>query len=126
MSDPNAWSPVVVKNSWGSEMTNVQVSHRYDSDHYDHHTWNAIRSGDEVGGMQAGYWTGFGRTGKDYWHITFQSDGHVWTCKDNFYCFLTSADAKSGKAVVLEIKKTEMDVVPPESSGCYVSLNQVG
>jgi hypothetical protein len=126
MSGPNSWLPVELKNDWGSEITDVTLNHRYDTDHYDNHTWGKIETGGKEGGMQAGFWTGFLRTGKDYWNVQFRADGHNWTCKDNFYCFLTSDDADSGQPVVLTISKDNLNVAPPKSSHCDVTLNQVG
>ncbi|MGD1852608.1 MAG: hypothetical protein ACFB2W_00015 [Leptolyngbyaceae cyanobacterium] len=129
MSDPNSWSPIQVKNEWGGTITNVQVHHRYDDDHYDKHTWPSLTNNETGSGMQAGYWTGFGRTGKDYWQVTFDADGGVYTNKNNFYCYLTSDDSDSGGAVILTIQSVgglNLHVAPPKSGSCNVSLDKVG
>ncbi|SFC89036.1 hypothetical protein [Streptomyces aidingensis] len=126
MAVPNSWLPVEVVNNWGGTITSLTANHRYDTDHYDHHSWESVENGKTASGMQAGFWTGFLRTGKDYWNVVFRADGQNWTCKENFYCFLTSDDASSGRAVRLTISKNNLHVAPPESSSCDVSLHQVG
>ena len=129
MSDPNSWSPVKLVNNWGGEITSVKLNHRYDDDHHDNHEWASLADGAEGTGMQAGYWTGPLRTGKDYWQVSFNADGNAYACKNNFYCSLTSDDAESGRAVVVTIKAAgdlTFHVAPPVSSSCNVSLAQVG
>ncbi|MFF5014771.1 hypothetical protein [Streptomyces sp. NPDC001165] len=126
MSNPSNWLPVVVRNQWGGTISSLTANHRYDRDHYDNDTWETLENGKEATGMQAGFWTGFLRTGKDYWNVVFRADGQNWTCKDDFYCFLTSEDAESGGPVILTISKNNLHVAPPKSSSCDVELHQVG
>lgn len=126
MSNPSNWLPVVVRNQWGGTVSSLTANHRYDRDHYDNDTWEKLENGAEATGMQAGFWTGFLRTGKDYWNVVFRADGQNWTCKDDFYCFLTSEDAESGGPVILTISKSNLHVAPPKSSSCDVALHQVG
>ena len=124
MSGPNTWAKAVVKNETGTMIFNVTLKHRYDTDHYDQGRWGTIANGRESSAIEVGYWTGFGRTGYDYWWIKFEAFGKVWTCKTNFYCFLTPADA--GKVVPLRVymdgDNGKMDVETPGSRGCTVSL----
>lgn len=124
MSTPNSWTTVYIENNWGEEITNVTLKHRYDTDHYDEKSWNTINNGEHSDSMTVGFWTGFGRTGRDYWQISFEADGLIWTCKDNFYCFLTSDDVN--KNVICRLYKDgnngKMDVICPVSSGCTVSV----
>ncbi|MDJ1135128.1 hypothetical protein [Streptomyces iconiensis] len=124
MAEPNSWSPVQVVNRWGGTLYEVAVGHRYDEDHYDNHSFGTMENGQNKGGMSAGYWTGFGRTGKDYWHVSFRSDDGRWSCKENFYCFLTSDDVNH--TVTLTITRGNLNVKPPSSSPCDVSLWRVG
>lgn len=122
---PNSWSPVILKNEWGCDITDVTLSHRYDTDWYDTKDWPIIPSGGTGTGLRAGYWTGTFRTGKDYWHITFKAvNSGVWSCKDNFYCFLTKSDKDD--TVTITVKPKKMHVEPPKSSSCDVGLSQVG
>ncbi|OLE25742.1 MAG: hypothetical protein AUG49_10005 [Catenulispora sp. 13_1_20CM_3_70_7] len=124
VSDPNSWTPVKVTNNTGGEITSLLVKHRYDTDHYDEKKWSYIQDGTVVDGLTAGYWTGPFRTGKDYWYVEFEVDGKKYSCKDTFYCFLTSADADSHNPVMLTVSKGDMTVNPPRSSGCQVKINQ--
>lgn len=126
MSNPSNWLPVVVRNQWGGTISSLTANHRYDRDHYDNDSWETLENGHDATGMQAGFWTGFLRTGKDYWNVVFRADGQNWTCKDDFYCFLTSEDAESGGPVILTISKNNLHVAPPKSSSCDVELHQVG
>lgn len=124
MSTPNSWCPVEVVNNTGVDITAVTLKHRYDNDHCDKKTWSQIRSGATAGGLEVGFWTGFLRTGKDYWQIFFSWSGASYTCKDNFYCFLTKDDV--GGLVRIELTLSNMQVVPPTSSSCNVSLQVSG
>ena len=120
MSTPNSWCPVEVVNNTGVDITAVTLKHRYDADHYDEKTWPQIQSGATAGGLMVGFWTGFGRTGRDYWQILFSWSDAAYTCKDDFYCFLTKDDV--GGLVRIEVTLSDMKVVPPTSSSCTVSL----
>jgi hypothetical protein len=112
--------PVSVTNNTGSVITEVQYMHRYDSDVYN--TGNLPVLADnatQVIGI-ATFWTGFLRTGYDYWWIQFVRDGKKYTCKANFYCYLTSDD----KSATLKLTKDTMTVVPSSSSSCEVRIYQ--
>lgn len=125
MSKPNTWTKATVKNDWGSSITNVQLSHRYDTDHYDIHSWDLIDNQKSGSIFKVGYWTGTARTGVDYWLISFEADEKTWTCKGSFYCYLTDDD-KSGTVecrVYKDGNKGKMEVICPKSSNCTVSLN---
>ena len=117
---PNSWCPVVVVNNTGVDITKVTLKHRYDNDHYDAKSWPEIKSGATASGLNVGFWTGPLRTGYDYWQIFFSWSGADYTCKDNFYCFLTKDDV--GGLVRIELTLSNMKVVPPKSSNCTVSL----
>jgi hypothetical protein len=116
------WIDVRVTNNTGTEVTHLTVKHRYDTDHYDEQSWSVVADGQVVTGLRAMFWTGTFRTGKDYWYIEFIADGTKYSCKDNFYCFLTSDDAESGEPVMLTFSKGDLTVNPPRSSGCQVSV----
>jgi glycerophosphoryl diester phosphodiesterase len=122
---PNTWAMATVKNDWGSRISNVTLNHRYDNDHYDVGSWSSLAQGETARPtFKVGYWTGFGRTGYDYWLPQFEADGKIWTCKENFYCFLTDAD--KNKTVVCRVYKDgdkgKMEVQCPGSSHCTVTL----
>lgn len=113
---------VKVENETGETITNIKYRHRYDEDVYNDGNLTALSNGalQEIG--TATYWTGFLRTGVDYWWIQFEKGGEIYTCKANFYCYLTSEDAESKGAVKLRLKEDSMEVVPPKSSSCSVKL----
>jgi len=119
---PNSWSDVYIKNEWGSPITKVEFLHRYESDRYDTKSFELIDSDQRVFAIEAGYWTGIGRVGKDYWWIKFKDDQKTWTCKANFFCYLTAKDAKSDRPVEIVIKRNKMEVSPPVSGSDYVTL----
>ncbi|EPF1537760.1 hypothetical protein ACSQRU_002328 [Vibrio vulnificus] len=113
---------VKVLNTTGSKIEDIHFSHRYDEDSYDHGSLDKLEYPEEATIGKAVYWTGFGRTGTDYWWIEFKRDGQIYTCKANFSCKLTASDAESVEPVILELKKDEMIVCPPESGNCSVRL----
>ncbi|MFK8009388.1 MAG: hypothetical protein AB8H03_23710 [Saprospiraceae bacterium] len=123
MGKPNAHAKCCVKNDWGAEITNINVTHRYDNDHTDSKHYDRIEQGATSDTFNIGYWTGTFRSGKDYWYIEFtDSTGTTWNCKSNFYCYLTDAD--KGKTITLVITNHNMEVDCPDSSDCNVSLHQ--
>jgi hypothetical protein len=126
MSDPNTWASATVVNEWGSQITDVYLDHRYDEDHFDKGHWNFIDNGKQGDpSFAVGYWTGFLRTGKDYWVVRFtDSKGGVWTNKPNFYCFLTADDAN--KLVKCRVKDQTLYIEPASSSSCSVALYRIG
>lgn len=123
MSTPNTWAKAAVKNDFGTEIHNVTLKHRYDNDHYDKGSWDAIPSGEESSAISVGYWTGFLRTGKDYWWISFEALGKIWTCKSNFYCFLREDDDYVRIIVSRDGDNAKMYVDCPVSGDCTVSLD---
>lgn len=124
MSTPNSWCPVEVANLIELDITSVHLSHRYDNDHHDERTWPTIAAGGVSDTLNVGFWTGFGRTGKDYWHISFTCGGATYSCKDNFYCFLTRHDV--GHRVRVEVALDCMRIRCPASSSAEVSLQVTG
>lgn len=124
MSAPNSWAKATVKNDWGSEIFHVELNHRYHHDHYDVKTWESISNGSNGDHFDVCFSTGFGRAGKDYWLISFEAEGKIWTCKDDFYCFLTKDD--KGSTVTCRVYKDDdkgkMEVICPKSRSCKVSL----
>ncbi|RFU38030.1 hypothetical protein DZF91_29795 [Actinomadura logoneensis] len=106
----------------GAEVTNLHVQHRYDRDHYDDKEWTEAKDGDVLTGLSATFWTGFIRTGVDYWWIKFTCEGKTYTCKDDFYCYLTADDGESGGPVMITFSRGSMTVNPPKSSSCQVTV----
>ncbi|MFK8009391.1 MAG: hypothetical protein AB8H03_23725 [Saprospiraceae bacterium] len=122
MGKPNSHAQVVVKNNWGSKISDVRIIHRYDTDHTDMKNYSSIEDGATTSSFTVGFWTGFARTGKDYWYIEFKDNsGGSWDCKTNFYCYLTSDDV--GGTVTLEVSPGNLRVTPPVSSLCDVALH---
>lgn len=111
---------VYVENDTGEIISDLHYLHRYDSDIYEPGTLPILEAGKLNIIGKATYWTGFGRTGYDYWWIQFLRGGVRYACKANFYCYLTSDDADG--RVVLKILKDQMQVIPLKSSSCTVSL----
>jgi hypothetical protein len=125
-ADPNTWAKAVVRNDWGGRIANVQFRHRYDNDHMDHGEWRWLDNGASSEAIDVGYWTGFGRTGYDYWWVQFEAGCFTFTCKDDFYCFLTRDD--EGQMVRCRVyidgKDVKMNVGCPRSSACTVTLSK--
>ncbi len=124
MSEPNTWAMATVKNNWGTVIKNVKLKHRYEQDYIHEQKWPVMNHGQSGVSFRVEYETGFLSTGYDYWLVEFEADGKLWTCKDNFYCFLTSDDAE-GKVICRVDKKGdagEMKVICPKSSSAIVSL----
>jgi hypothetical protein len=113
---------VKVKNNTGETITAIQYRHRYDEDVYNDGDLSVLDKGATSPIGSATYWTDFLRTGKDYWWIQFNKGGTLYTCKANFYCYLTSGDADNGGSVILELSSDKMKVIPPVSSSCSVRL----
>lgn len=125
-TEPNSSSSVYLTNDWGSRISNVKINHRYDTDHYDSNAWTYLDyTPNPSFAFNAGYWSGFMRTGHDYWKIDFDAEGKTWTIKDNFYCFLTSDDKnKQTNIRVFQDKgQGKVDIKCPSSSGCTVQLD---
>ena len=124
MDEPNTWAKATVRNEWGSTIRNVRLHHRYEHAHEEEKSWASLEDAEEGDAFDVGYWTGFLSTGYDYWFISFEADGKLWTCKDNFYCFLTGDDA--GQTVVCRVYREggagKMEVACPKSSKATVGL----
>lgn len=113
---------VKIENLTGEIISSIKYLHRYDEDVYNQGNLDLLGIGNTSQIGVATYWTGFLRTGYDYWWIQFTRDGEIYTCKANFYCYLTSDDAESKADVILQIRKDEMEVCPPKSSHCKVRI----
>jgi hypothetical protein len=125
LSTPNSSAKAIVKNDWGSMISKVELTHRYDHDHFDVKTWESISNGFSGDPFDIYFWTRSDRTGKDYWVISFEAEGKIWTCKDNFSCILKNND-KGGTVtcrVYKESNKGKLEIICPKSSRCKVSLN---
>lgn len=122
---PNSHTRVQVENCCGQPITNVKLCHRYDHDHYDSPLQVDLLAHGEKSKkfVSVGFMTGFLRTGKDYWYVVFECNGYNYSCKDNFYCFLTKDDRDGD--VVCQLFKDRMVVRPPRSSSAKVSLDSV-
>jgi hypothetical protein len=125
-SEPNTWAYASVQNDWGKPIDAVYLWHRYDTDHYDAGNWVGLGKGEDSPSIRVGYWTGLFRTGYDYWRISFEVDGVIWTCKDDFYCFLKYDDAERQVRcrVYREGNEGKMEVRCPVSTNCTVSLTR--
>jgi hypothetical protein len=65
-SKPNSWATASIRNGWGGRIVNIMLRHRYDDDHMDQaDTW-WIEDGGASNPLPVGFWTGFGRTGRDF------------------------------------------------------------
>ena len=118
---PNSHATVHIRNCTGQSITNVKLSHRYDNDYYDDPLRvDFLDTGASSSSVPIGFWTGFLRTGYDYWHVVFECNGRKYSCKTNFYCFLTEDDL--GGDVTCELYKDKMVTIPPKSSSAKVSL----
>lgn len=120
---------VAVTNNWdGNGITNVTLRHRYrnhdDPESQQIRTWSHLSFGETcTPPLDVIYFTGFG-TGFDYWWIEFtDSSGTVWTCKDNFYCYLEDRDSGITVHCILNGSNKEMQLTM-NSSGCSVSVYQ--
>jgi len=113
---------VKLENKTGRTITDINFLHRYDEDVYNTGSLGSLDNYGQTKIGEATFWIGFLRTGKDYWWIQYRLDGQLWTCKANFYCTLTSADAENGGDVVLVLEDSKMKVILPISSGCEVMI----
>jgi len=116
---------VKLTNQTGEPITNVSYMHRYDHDVKNLGSLTVLEAGATAKIGIATYWTGFGRTGLDFWWIQFERGDSVYTCKDDFYCYLTAGDAKNGGPVILMVTSSNMNVAPPVSSACSVKLHSL-
>jgi hypothetical protein len=123
-ADTHTCNAVVVNNWDKNGVTQVTLRHRYRNDpsQQQARTWSTL----DFGGISQPpldiiYYTG-AFTGFDYWWIQFtDSSGQVWTCKDNFYCYLTADDDRTTVAFTLNGAAEEM-IITMNSGGCEVSV----
>ncbi|GAA2240840.1 MULTISPECIES: hypothetical protein [Kitasatospora] len=116
--------PVYVVNNTGGTLSEITFTHRYDGDYKVSKTFTNLANGSKEYAFDAKYRTGFVTTGHDYWWVSFKADGHVFACKDNFYCYLMADD--DGKDVLLKVTMNNFHVACPVSTSCDVAINQVG
>lgn len=124
MSSPNSFAQARVLNQWGSTIRNVKLNHRYDNDHFDAQNWAEIAPSAHSSAFSVGFWTGFGRTGSDFWFISFEAEGRHWFCKDSFDCALRRGD-RDGMVTCRIYKdgdRGKMEVICPDSGNCTVRL----
>jgi hypothetical protein len=115
----------VVVNNWDRNgISNVTLRHRYRNSPNDEQkrTWTSLGFGAiSSPPLDVIYYTGFG-TGFDYWWIEFtDSAGQAWTCKGNFYCYLTASDDGTTVTFTLNGASEEMNIVM-NSGSCYVTV----
>ncbi|NTF21133.1 hypothetical protein G6L37_22285 [Agrobacterium rubi] len=117
---------VFLQNDWGSDLYSITIRHRRSNDPnlQEEQTFTNVAAGDQVGPMAITYTTGAGSP-FDYWWIKFQlPNGAVYSCKNNFYCYISSSD----KPVVnLRIDGADQNLYVnfSDSSGCSVGLSTV-
>jgi hypothetical protein len=115
----------VVVNNWDRNgLRGVTFRHRYrnDPDNEQKRTWDNLPYGViSSPALDVIYYTG-AFTGFDYWWVEFtDSNGQRWTCKDNFYCYLTSDD--DGTTVTFSLNgSSERMEITMNSGGCYVTV----
>lgn len=117
----------VVVNNWDRKgITQVTLRHRYRNSPSEEQqrTWSSLGFGAlSDPPLDVIYYTG-AFTGYDYWWIQFtDSSGQVWTCKDNFYCYLTADDDGTTLTFTLNGAAEEM-IITMNSGGCQVSVNK--
>jgi hypothetical protein len=117
---------VYLQNDWGADLFSVTIRHRRgnDADKQEQQSFNNVPAGAKVGPMEITYTTGAGSP-FDYWWIKFQlSNGATYSCKSNFYCYISSSD---DGVVLLRIDGADKDMYVSfsSSSGCYVGLSTV-
>lgn len=122
MSCDMHYVPVYVENHTGEDLTDVHYAHRYDNDVHEVSMLSILESEKLNIIGKATFWTGFLCTGYDYWWVKFTRNNEIYTCKGNFYCYLTKDDADG--RVVLKLYKDKMEVHPYASGSCTVSLQE--
>ena len=117
----NSHANVVVKNNFPFAVNSIQLSHRYSGDSEQSKTWGNIASGALTSGaLDAGYNTGFLRTGQDTWKIVVTlPDGTLWQ-SDWHQCTLESDD--NGKTLTFEVDASTFGMNMP-SGGCSTSMS---
>lgn len=113
---------VVLENATGDPITDINFLHRYDNDINNTGYLTLLSVSESKKICMADFWTGWLRTGYDYWWIEFKRSGKKYTCKANFYCYLTLEDANSDDPVRVKVEQEYMYVCPPKSSSCWVKL----
>lgn len=117
---------VTFENGWGVNLYSVTIRHRQSNsyDKQEEQTFMNVAPGETVGPMPIKYTTGVGSP-FDYWWVKLQeSNGTTYTCKDNFYCYISSSD--DGKVKLrADGAGQKLYVSFSSSSGCTVSLTGV-
>jgi hypothetical protein len=117
---------VTFENGWGINLFTVTIRHRQGNsyDRQEERTYEHVQPGETVGPMAIKYTTGVGSP-FDYWWIKIQAEnGSTYTCKDNFYCYISSDD--DGKVKLrADGASRNLYVTFSKSSGCSVSLSGV-
>jgi hypothetical protein len=137
MSDNSSVSPeeavstprqgtATVTNAWGVALAQITLRHRRGNDpsREEQMTFTSLGVNETSAAMPFTYETGAGSP-RDYWWITFLTVGGTqWSCKDNFYCSVSSSDTGAVALAVRADTKT-MTVSFSRSSGCSVGLSQL-
>lgn len=117
---------VTFENGWGVHLYSVTIRHRRGNsyDRQEEQTFMNVEPGEVVGPMAITYTTGAGSP-FDYWWVKLQvPNGSTYSCKDNFYCYISSSD--DGKVKLRADGATQKLYVSfSNSSGCTVSLTGV-
>ena len=117
---------VYVTNNWGIHLAEIYLRHRRGNEpsKTDQITWNDVGNGVRVGPFNITYEVGFGSP-FDYWWIKFVDiAGLEFTCKDDFWCYISSSD-NGNVGISLEGDKSKMTLSFSSSSGCTVGLYKV-
>jgi Up-Regulated in long-lived daf-2 len=113
-----------VTNNWGITLAEVTLRHRRsnNSDKQEQKTWRQLGPGDRTSDpLSFSYETGAGSS-FDYWWVAFITNGgDTYTCKDNFYCSVSSSD-NGIVQVSLNLDSRSMKLTFSNSSSCTVSL----
>lgn len=113
-------------NGWGEDLASITLRHRRgnDSEKEEMKTWRAVKSATwtpESDELKFKYETGMGSP-YDYWWIKVVTlNNKSYSCKDNFYCSLSSGDDGSVK-ITADAAAKEAIVKFSSSSGCDVAL----
>jgi hypothetical protein len=115
-----------VTNNWGITLAEVTLRHRRsnDSSKQEQKTWTQLGPGDRTTDpLSFSYDTGAGSS-FDYWWVAFITNGgDTYTCKDNFYCSVSSSDDGTVE-VTLNLDSRSMKLTFSNSSSCSVSLSK--
>lgn len=115
-----------VTNDWGVTLAEFTLRHRRsnDSSQQEMTTWTSIAPGEKVGPLKFKYSTGIASP-KDYWWVSFRThSGEIFTCKDSFYCSVSSDD-DGNVNISVHLDSKSMTVSFSSSSGCRVAIEKV-